>query len=664
MDIKKRMKELENLINEANYLYHTLDAPTISDFLYDSYLHELISLEEKYPEYKSEASPTLKVGGVVLDKFNKHVHSEPMMSLSNVFNFEEVKEFDVKINKEINDFTYNLELKIDGLAISLEYIDGIFVKGATRGDGLTGEDVTENIKTIKSIPLRLKENISITVRGEVFMPYNSFNELNKQREKEGLELFKNPRNAAAGSIRQLDSNIVASRNLDCFLYSVVNPKNYNLKTQTEALKYLKDLGFKVNSNYLLVNGIDEAINEINKYDILRKTLSYDTDGVVIKVNQFKNQETLGMTAKYPKWATAYKFAPEEALTLLYDITFQVGRTGVVTPVAELEPVLISGSMVSRATLHNEDFIKNLDIRVNDYVVVRKAGEIIPEVVKVETEKRKNTKAFEMIKNCPSCGKDIYRYEGEVDWYCINPTCSAQVVNKIIHYASRDAANIDTLGEKVVKQLHDALLLNDILDIYTLKDHKEEILTLERMGEKKLENLLLAIEESKNRPLDRLLFGLGIRHVGSKVAKILTENYPSLDLLKEAKKEDLLNIFEIGESIASSVESFFSSDYASNLIIRFKELGLNTTYEIKKIEIADNPFKDKIVVLTGKLENFSRGEAKNIIESFGGKTTGSVSKNTDIVLAGSDAGSKLKEANKLGILVIDEETFIGMINNGW
>lgn len=662
MDIEKRMRELKKIINQANYDYHTLDKPTISDYEYDAYLKELILLEEKYPKYKTLDSPTIKVGGVVLDRFVKYTHEEPMMSLSNVFNFEELIAFNERVQKEIKEPSYVLELKIDGLAISLVYENGLLIKAATRGDGITGEDVTLNIKTIKTVPLKLKENVSITVRGEVFMPYNSFNELNKKREKENLELFKNPRNAAAGTIRQLDSKVVASRNLDMFAYQIVKPEEHKIKTQTEVLSYLKKLGFKVNSNYILVKEINNALEAINKFDNLRKKLSYDTDGVVIKVNEFSLQEKLGFTARYPKWATAYKFAPEEVSTKLRAITFQVGRTGVITPVAELEPILISGSLVSRATLHNEDFIKSLDVRVGDFVVVRKAGEIIPEVVKVLLEKRKNVKPFKMIEKCPSCHEKIYRYENEADWYCINPFCPTQAVNKIIHFASRDAMNIDTLGEKAVKQLYEKGILKDIIDIYNLKSHTNELIKLERMGQKKVDNLINAIEDSKNRTLERLLFGLGIRHVGLKISKILVESFPSLDLLKVAKKEELLNIFEIGESIANSVITFFSGDYATKLIKTFKEIGLKTTYETKKREITDNPFKDKVVVLTGKLEKFTRNEAKEAIEKMGGKITGSVSKNTDIVVAGVDAGNKLTQAKELKIKVIDEKTFIGLINN--
>lgn len=655
------MKELENLINKANYEYHTLDKPTISDYLYDNYLKELIELEEQYPELKSSDSPTLKVGGVVLDKFEKYEHHVPMMSLANVFNEEELVEFDQRIKKEVNDYNYTLELKIDGLAISLIYENGNLITAATRGDGNTGEDVTFNVKTIKSVPLKLKEGISIVVRGEVFMPYKTFNKINEEREKDGLDLFRNPRNAAAGTIRQLNSSIVAKRNLDLFCYSIIEPEKYNLKTQSEVLNYLKELGFKVNPHFVLVSSIDEAKEAINKFDNLRQHLTYDTDGVVVKVNEFSLYDKIGSTSRHPKWATAYKFAPEEVSTKLTEITFQVGRTGMITPVAELEPVLISGSIVSRATLHNEDFIKGLDVRVGDYVVVRKAGEIIPEVVKVILEERNNTKPFQMINKCPSCQEKIYRYEGESDWYCINPICPAQAVNKMIHFASRDAMNIDTLGEKVIKQLYDANLLRDITDIYKLKDHQEEMLKLERMGEKRVENLLKAIENSKNATLDRLLFGLGIRHVGIKVAKILVNEYPSLDKLKEAKKEDLLDVFEIGEGIANSVVNFFNSDYAVELIKALKEIGLQTTFEVQVVDVSDNPFKDKVVVLTGKLENYTRNEAKEIIESLGGKITSSVSRNTDMVLAGTDAGSKLTQANKLEIKVIDEEEFRGMIN---
>lgn len=662
MKIRKRMEELEQIINKANYDYHTLDMPTISDYEYDSYLKELIDLELQYPEYKCKDSPTEKVGGVVLDKFVKYTHTTPMMSLSNSFNFEELEEFDNRVKKEVSDYSYNLELKIDGLAISLIYESGSLVTAATRGDGTVGEDVTLNVKTIKSVPLRLNEDVDIIVRGEVFMPYSSFNKLNEERELAELELFRNPRNAAAGTIRQLDSKIVASRNLDIFTYTIINPENYNLNTQTEVLEYLNKLGFKVNPHHILVKTLTDMEQQINYFDSLRKELPYDTDGVVVKVNEFPLYEKIGYTVRHPKWATAYKFAPEEVHTKLKDITFQVGRTGMITPVAELEPVLISGSVVARATLHNEDFIKTLDVRINDQVVIRKAGEIIPEVVKVVLEERENTIPFEMIKNCPSCDSKLQREEAEADWFCVNPTCPAQIVNKIIHFASRDAMNIDTLGEKVIKQLYDENIINDIVDIYKLKDHYDEMITLERMGQRRVENILNAVEASKENTLDKLVFGLGVRHVGSKVARILVGEYPSLDLLKEATKEDLMEIYEIGERIATSVVDFFNTDYALYLIESFKQLGIKTTHEVNDEEVKDNPFKDKVVVLTGRLENFSRNQARDIIESLGGKTTSSVSKNTDFVLAGEAAGSKLTQANKLEVTVITEEEFIRMIEN--
>jgi|LSQX01.1.fsa_nt_gb DNA ligase (NAD+) len=660
-EIAKRMHELEKLIKQANYEYHTLDKPVISDYLYDQYLNELIRLEEQYPNLKSIDSPTMKIGGVILEKFNKIEHQTPMMSLSNVFNFEELKQFDLRIRKEVEDFNYDLELKIDGLAISLVYENGILQTAATRGDGLVGEDVTFNVKTIKSVPLKLNEPISVVVRGEVFMPYKSFESLNKRRTAVGEEVFSNPRNAAAGTIRQLDSSIVAKRNLDLFSYTIVEPEKYNLKTQSEVLAYLKKLGLKINPFSDVVENIEQAIEKIKKYDELRKTLSYDTDGVVIKVDNLDLYEKIGYTTRHPKWATAYKFAPEEALTKLKEITFQVGRTGMITPVAELDPVFVSGSVVRRATLHNEDFIKALDVQIGDYVIIRKAGEIIPEVVRVEFEKRVNTTPFSMIENCPSCGQKIYRDLSGADWYCLNPLCPAQRVNKIIHFASRDAMNIDSLGEKVVKQLYEHGLLKEISDVYRLKDYREQLIQLERMGEKSVDNLLNAIEESKSRSLDRLVFGLGIRHVGAKVAKILVSHYPTLELLSDAKKEDLLNIFEIGEAIATSVEVFFSSEYANLLVAQFKEFGLNLSYQQRVVE-KQSLFRDKVVVLTGKLENFTRNEAKEIIESLGGKITSRVSGNTDYVLVGSEPGSKYDEAQRLAVQIISEQEFMEMIKD--
>lgn len=654
-NIIKRMRELEEIIEQANYDYHTLDNPTISDREYDLLLKELIELENAYPEQKSKHSPTLKVGGVVLDGFNKVVHEKPMMSLANAFSIDDLNDFYDRINKVTPHFNLTTELKIDGLAINIKYEDGLFKSASTRGDGLVGEDVTTNVRTIKSLPQKLKEKVTLEVRGEVFMPYKSFIKANEDRLKDNEELFKNPRNAAAGTLRQLDSSVVSRRGLDVYLYTLVDPEKHGINTQQEALEYLKDLGFKVNEHYKVVTKKEDLEVLINEYDLLRKNLSYDTDGVVIKVNEFNLHEEIGYTAKYPKWAIAYKFSPEEVETRLKSITYQVGRTGVITPVAELEPVLISGSMVSRATLHNEDFIKQLDIEINDIVVVRKAGEIIPEVVKPVLEKRENTTVIKMIDVCPSCGSKLHKDENFADYYCINPNCDAQQIGKLIHFSSRVAMNIDTLGEKVVEQLYEIGLLKDIKDIYYLKNHEAELITLDRMGQKKVDNLLEAIEASKKSTLDKLIFGLGIRHVGQKVAKTLIKYYPSLELLRDATYDDLIRINEVGDRIASSITDYFSTDYAKELVSFFKEQGLTVEAEVRSTT-GNELFKDKTFVLTGKLELFTREEATLLIESLGGKTSSSVSKKTDYVLAGSDAGSKLDKAQSLGVKVINESEF--------
>lgn len=661
MDIKKRMMDLEQAIDQANYEYHTLDRPTVSDFEYDLWMKELIELETNYPELRSLTSPTLKIGGVVLDKFNKVVHDKPMMSLSNAFSDQDLMDFDERVQKEVDGYTYNMELKIDGLAINLKYKSGIFVSASTRGDGVVGEDVTTNVRTIKSLPMKLTEPLTLEVRGEVFMPHKSFERANEERAAEGLELFRNARNAAAGTIRQLDSKVVSNRGLDVFCYTLVDAEAYGVKTQEGVLKFLSKLGFKTNPNYVVAKNIQEVITQIHRYDELRKTLPYDTDGVVIKVNELSKYEQIGQTVKYPKWAIAYKFAPEEVVTKLNAITFQVGRTGVITPVAELSPVLISGSMVARATLHNEDYIKNLDIEIGDDVVVRKAGEIIPEVVKPVLENRRSTIKFKMIEVCPSCGETLYRELGEADWFCVNPGCPAQHVGKLIHFASRPAMNIDSLGEKIVIQLYEEGYIKDFLDIYKLKDQREKLVELDRMGDKKVDNLLDAIEVSKQNSLDKLLFGLGINHVGAKVAKLLLKKFPSLETLSEATFEQLIEIDDIGEAIANSVIQYFSTDYAKTLIQTLHDLGIKTAMDQKENKTSPN-FEGKTFVLTGKLETFTREDAAAIIESLGGKVSGSVSKKTDYVLAGSDAGSKLEKANALGVKVIDELAFKEMIPN--
>ncbi|HBT59577.1 MAG TPA: DNA ligase [Acholeplasmataceae bacterium] len=660
--IRKRMIELEQIIDQANYDYHTLDQPTMSDRTYDELLKELIELEQQYPQYKSLHSPTSKVGGLVLDGFKKVVHDQPMMSLSNAFDQSDLSEFYERLKKTTEQFDLTTELKIDGLAINIKYEQGIFKSASTRGDGLIGEDVTENVKTIKSLPNRLKEPVTLEVRGEVFMPYKSFLKANEEREQQAEAPFKNPRNAAAGTLRQLDSSVVSKRGLDVFLYTLVKPESYGISTQKETLDYLRKLGLKVNPHEAIISSFEALVAKIEAYDKLRKELSYDTDGVVIKVNQLALYDEIGYTAKYPKWAIAYKFSPEEVETRLKAITYQVGRTGVITPVAELEPVLISGSMVSRATLHNEEFIKQLDIELNDVVVVRKAGEIIPEVVRPVLEKRKDTTVIHMIDTCPSCQTKLYKDEAFADYYCINPNCDAQQVGKLIHFSSRVAMNIDTLGEKVITQLYDIGLLKDIKDIYLLKEHKDALLKLERMGEKKIENLLFAIEESKTRELDKLIFGLGIRHVGQKVAKTLVKEFGSLKALSVASYDQLVQINEVGDRIASSLVTYFSTDYAKELIDFFEAAGLTLTSDKPLIKYNEN-FNGKTFVLTGKLEIYTREEATLLIESLGGKVSSSVSKKTDYVLAGSDAGSKLDKARTLGINVLDEVSFKEMSKDG-
>jgi len=658
MNEKLRIKELIQLINKANYEYHTLDKPTISDYDYDHYFKELVELEEKYPELKQEDSPTQKVGGSVLEGFNKITHQVPMMSLSNVFDETELRQFDERIFNVASGYSYVTELKIDGLAVSIIYEKGLFKQAATRGNGVVGEDITENVKTIKSLPLKLNETIDIEVRGEIFMPHKSFEKANEERMSNDEALFANPRNAAAGTIRQLDSKVVAKRSLDIFLYTIVDAQNY-VNSQKEALDYLQILGFKVNPYYKQCHDIDEVHQQIQLFDDKRKTLKYDTDGVVIKVNEFSLHDKIGYTAKSPKWATAYKFAPEVAETKLLDITYQIGRTGKLTPVAELEPVFLSGSTISRATLHNEDFIVDRDVRVGDIVRIHKAGEIIPEVIEVVLEQRTNQAPFEIIKNCPVCGHPLIRKEGEADYYCSNDDCPAKNIHGLIHFASRVAMDIDTLGEKVVETFHELGFLNTISDIYRLETFAEELKLIPGFGDKKVNKLLDAIDASKNQSFDKFLFGLGIKHVGAKVAKNIVKYYPTIDLLKEAQIEALIDIPDIGEMIAQSIVSYFSGEQNLKLIDELKSFGLNMTYEQE--ETIEHEFTGKTFVLTGKLASFSRDQAKAIIEKLGGKTSSSVSKKTDYVLAGSDAGSKLKKANDLGVTVLDEQTFMEKTN---
>jgi DNA ligase (NAD+) len=657
MEIKARIEQLRSQIEAANEAYHTHDQPLISDATYDQFMKELIDLETRYPEYDDISSPSKKVGGTVLSKFEKVTHDVPMMSLSNVFNALELKEFGDRISK-VCDVSYVTELKIDGLAVSIMYEKGILKRAATRGNGLIGENITENVKTIKSVPLKLKQPITIEVRGEIYMPHRSFELLNEARALNGETLFANPRNAAAGTMRQLDSSVVKARDLSVFIYAIVHATQY-VSSQFELLRYLSDLGFPVNPHYKLHASMEEVTDTISFYDQLRSSLPYDTDGMVVKVNELDQYEKIGYTAKSPKFATAYKFQAEIATTTLKSITFQVGRTGVITPVAELEPTFVSGTTVSRATLHNEDYIHLKDIRIGDVVKVHKAGEIIPEVIEVDRQYRKDQQEFVMIDVCPVCGGEIIRQEGEADHYCMNPMCDAKYIGKLIHFSSRVAMNIDTLGEKVVETLYENGLIRNIQDIYRLHEHREALEALPGFGVKKVDTLLNAIEASKQQSFDKVLFGLGIKHVGAKIAKILTKAYASIDALMMATQEDLASLYEIGEEIAHQVVWYFKQPEHIQLIQALQKEGVQL--QAKLTEVVEHEFNGKTFVLTGKLNTLSREQASELIELRGGKVSGSVSSKTDYVLAGEDAGSKLAKAKQLGISILDETTFKEKLN---
>ena len=658
MNVKNKIIELRKKINEANYNYHTLDNPLITDYEYDKLFNELVKLEEEHPEYMDLTSPTNKIGGEVLDEFKKVKHDVPMMSLSNTFSEEELISFFNKIKKEYPNVNFVSELKIDGLAVTIKYENGKYLSAATRGNGEVGEDITLNVKTIKSLPLELNENVTIEVRGEIFMPHQSFHDLNERRMEQEEPLFANPRNAASGTIRQLDSKIVASRNLDIFLYTIVNGENY-VDTQEGVLKYLKKLGFKTNPFYHVNKTSEELLSNIKEYDQRRIDLPYDTDGVVVKVNQLELYDEIGYTAKSPKWATAYKFKPEEALTKLEGITFQIGRTGRVTPVAELEPISISGSTVARATLHNIDYINNLDIRINDYVYIRKAGEIIPEVLRVDLTKREKQIPFEMITNCPVCDGLLERKAGEVDHYCINLNCPARNINSLIHFASRVALNIDGLGVKVIETLNSLGYLNNITDIYKLKNYYNELILIEGFGKKSVDKLLTSIENSKKEEADKLLFALGIKHVGAKVSNVLLNKYGSILKLKDPSVEELEELDEIGNVIARSVYDYFNNDNNLNLINELAELGLNMDFTV--VEVIKHEFNNLRVVITGTFTKYKRSELTEILKQVGAKVSSSVSKNTDFVFAGLEAGSKLTKAIELKIPVLDEEELLKRLN---
>lgn len=655
--VERRIDELINILNEANYNYHVLDSPTITDQEYDKYLHELIKLEEEHPDLKKNNSPSFKIGGQVVESFNKIIHEIPMLSLSNVFNEDEIRNFDAKIKKEISNPSYVCELKIDGLSVSLLYKNGEFVRGATRGDGIIGEDITSNVKTIKSIPLKLNENISIEIRGEIYMSKDTFNKINEERKLDNKELFMNPRNAAAGSIRQLDSNIVAKRNLDCFLYHLPNATDYNIHSHFMALEYLKKLKFTVNPNIKKVNNIDELLDYIKYWTVNRNTLPYEIDGIVIKLDNIDNQKKLGNTVKYPKWATAYKFPATLVLTKLKDIIFTVGRTGQVTPNAILEPVILMGSTIAKTTLHNEDYVKNLNLKIGDIVAIKKAGDVIPEVVEVELERRTGQeKDFVMIKNCPICGSNLIREEEQSAYYCKNNHCDAKKIEGLIHYTSRNAMNINGFGDSIIEDFYNMGYLKKISDFYNLFSFKKELMELEGFGEKSISNLLFEIELSKSNSLERLLFGLGIRHVGFKTAKILAKKYGNLDNLIRANYEELVNIKDIGEVIARSIIKYFCDKNNCVLIEELRNYGLNFVFLGKQLK--DNVLiTNKKFVLTGTLETITRELAKEKIEELNGEVSESISKKTDIVVVGKNPGSKYEKAIKLKIVIWDEAMFI-------
>ncbi len=657
--IKAEIERLREELNKHNYNYYVMDNPTISDFEYDALLHKLIKLEEENPQFKDPNSPTVRVGGAVLSKFEQVEHAVQMQSLSDVFSKEELFDFDERVKNALGEgkYEYVVEMKIDGLSISLEYENGKFFRGSTRGDGNVGENITQNLKTIKSIPLEIKNAPEfLEVRGEVYMPQKSFERLNEEREMEGESLFANPRNAAAGSLRQLDSSVTAKRNLDIFIFNIQQIMGKDLESHSESLDYLDSLGFKVSPKRNIFRDIEDVYNEILNIGDERGDLPFDIDGVVIKVNSLAQRETLGSTTKVPRWAVAYKFPAEIKETRVLDIVVQVGRTGVVTPNAVFSPVKVAGSTVSRATLHNEDYIKEKDIRIGDTVRIRKAGDIIPEVVEVVLEKRpENLVPYEMPKVCPACGEKLVREEGEAAIRCISQECPAQTVRQIIHFASRDAMDIEGLGSEIVEQLIDAKLVKDIADLFTLK--YEDIVELERFADKSAKNLIDAVERVKNSNLDKLLFGLGIRHIGVKGTKSLAKHFKNIDNIISAQIEEIAEIEDFGEIMAKSVKAYFEKETNLDLIKRLKELGVNTEYESDAVS---ELFLGKTFVLTGTLPNLKRSDAQKIIEENGGKVSGSVSSKTDFVVAGEEAGSKLKKANDLGIKVISEEELLDMV----
>ena len=646
--MNERMKELVELLNRYATEYYTSDNPSVSDSEYDRLYRELVELEKAHPEQVLPDSPTHRVGGKILDGFEKYSHQYPLYSLQDAFSREELDAFDARVRKELDDVTYICELKIDGLSISLTYEQGIFVAGATRGDGSVGENITENLKRVKDIPLSLPEKLDITVRGECYMPRASFNQVNLARQENGEPEFANPRNAAAGTLRQLDTGVVAKRNLATFLYQEASPSTRD--SQEKVLKHLEQLGFVVNQRRLLAHSMDEVWAFIQEIGQERDQLPYDIDGVVIKVNDLAGQEQLGFTVKAPKWAVAYKFPAEEKEAKLLSVDWTVGRTGVVTPTANLTPVQLAGTTVSRATLHNVDYIAEKDIRKDDTVIVYKAGDIIPAVLRVVESKRISEEKLDIPTNCPSCDSKLLHFEDEVALRCINPRCPAQIKEGLIHFASRDAMNISGLGPSIVEKLFAANLVKDVADIYRLT--VEDFLLLDGIKEKSAQKLYQAIQASKENSAEKLLFGLGIRHVGSKASQLLLQHFHSIESLAQANPEEVASIESLGNVIAQSLQSYFETEGAKILLSELKELGVNLDYK-GQVVAADAALSGLTVVLTGKLERLTRSEAKSKLENLGAKVTGSVSKKTDLVVAGADAGSKLQKAQELGIEIRDE-----------
>ena len=664
-EVKKKIESLREEIEEHNYRYYVLAEPVISDYEYDKLMQELIELEKKYPEFITATSPTQRVGGEPTKEFPTFQHSRPMLSLSNTYNETELRDFDRRVKNILGDSSYEYvtELKLDGAAVALIYKDGYFFAGATRGDGFQGDEITNNLKTIRAIPLKLRTNKkelqNIEVRGEVFMKHSDFLKINSEKELAGEKLFVNPRNAAAGTLKLQDPKLVAERNLSIFTYYLYADEA-NLKTHYDNLKILSQLGFPVNKNHRLCKNIDEVLEFCSEWEKKRDNLPYDIDGVVIKVNSLQQQEILGSIAKSPRWAIAYKFEAKKALTKLKNIILQVGRVGTITPVADLEPVFLAGSTISRATLHNENFIKENDIRIGDYVWIEKGGDVIPKVISIEPSKREKTlKPFTMPEKCPVCNSPLVRPENEVAYYCENSQCSAQVKGRIIHFASRTAMDIEGLGEAVVEQLVNNNFIKNIADIYSLKNFYDDLIKLERQGKKSISNLLDSIEKSKEKPFNKVLFGLGIRYVGSNTAKILADQMGNIDNIIKADIEKLQSIYEIGPQIAQSVFRFFRDKHNLEIIERLKSAGLNFEEKKENKNININ-FYGKTFVLTGELNDFTREEAKSIIENLGGKVTSSVSKKTNYVLVGSNPGSKYEKALSLKIPLLTESEFKKML----